>query len=564
MKLSPVWLTRLFILPAMAALCAGCGAPESGEPAGSETKPDTTQTTTAPVDEGTPEYGDAMVDNHSAEPPHLNILLSTADGYSNYIAGYIFETLLELDPDTLQMRPKVAERWEVSDDHLHYTFYLRKDVKFTDGVGLTTKDVKATYDLIMDPANDTADLRNYLQDIDTIDVVDDYTIRFNMKKPYFRHLLSLGLFNIFPAHIYTEGDLNKHPRNREPIGSGPYVFEKWETGGQIALVRNENWWGPKPYLARRVFRFIADDNAAFQALERHDIDKHEIPPEQWVRRTDSARFQKEFQKLVLDSPVPGYLSRFNYIGWNMRKPQFAEKPVRQALCLLFDRESVIKNVWYNYGEVAVSDIYYKAPDHDKNIKPWPFDPVRAKQLLDEAGWKDSDGDGIRDKNGVKLEFELSYSTGVPEYDQLGAVYQDELRRAGIRMNLNPAEWATFSVRVHERSFDACMLAWLSPPMYDGYQLWHSSQSKEGSNYPGLENAELDGILEEVRVTFDDEARYALNHRLEAILHEEQPYLFLYHRPGLIALDSRFKGVTVHTAGIDPLEWWVPVSAQRYK
>ncbi len=566
MKPSPAWLVRCGIALLVAA-CLGCGAPKSGDNAtdsASSDKPDFTQEVTAPKDEGTPEFGDALVENESAEPAHLNVLLATADAYSNYIGQYIFETLLDLDDDTLEMKPNLAERWEISEDHLHYTFYLRKDVKFTDGIPLTAKDVKATYDLVMDPTHDTADIRNYLQDIESVDVIDDYTIRFNMTKPYFRHLLSLGGINVYPAHIYGQGDFNKHPRNREPIGSGPYIFEKWETGAQISLVRNENWWGPKPHLARRVFRFIKDDNAAFQALERHDIDRHEVPPEQWVRRTNTDKFQKEFQKLILDSPIPGYLSRFNYIGWNTRKPQFEDKRVRQALCMLFNREQIIKEVWAGYGEVAVSDIYYKAPDHDKNLKPWPFDPERAKKLLDEAGWKDSDGDGVRDKGGVKLEFELSYGSSVPEYDQLGAVFQDELRRAGVRVTLNPAEWATFQQRVQERKFDACMLAWLSPPMYDGYQLWHSSQADEGSNYPGLKNPEVDKILEEVRITFDNEKRYALNHQLEAILNEEQPYLFLYHRPALVALDSRFRGVNVRTAGIDPLEWWVPVSLQRYK
>lgn len=555
-------LTRLTLLLVLSGLLVRCGAPEPAAPDSSAAPANPAPAAEATTD--TPEYGDTLVENENAEPAHLNILLATADAYSNYICSHIQETMLKLNNDTLEFEPHLAERWEISDDHLHYTFYLRKDVKFSDGVPLTANDVKVTYELIMNPANDTADLRNYLQDIEHVEVIDDHTIRFDMTKPYFRHLLTLGLFNVFPAHIYGQGDLNQHPNNRNPIGSGPYVFDSWTTGDRIVLRRNENYWGPRPYLDKRVFRIIQDDNAAFQALERHDIDKSEIQPEQWARRTSNPRFEKEFQKLVLDSPIPGYLSRFNYIGWNMRKPQFADKRVRQALCMLFDRESVIKNIWKGYGKVAVSDIYYKAPDHNPNLKPWPFDPNRAKQLLDEAGWKDTNGDGIRDKDGQNLEFELSYGSSVSEYNQLGAVYQDELRRAGIRMTLGPLEWATFQQRVHERKFDACMLAWLSPPLYDGYQLWHSSQAADGSNYPGFVNAEADALLEEVRITFDNEARYALNHKFEAILHEEQPYLFLYHRPGLIALDSRFKGVHIYTAGIDPLEWWVPVAAQRYK
>lgn len=564
MKRSPVWLTRLMMFPAIAVVCAGCGAPESG-PSTSAAPDASTPVSAAPADGATVEYGDALVENETAAPAHLNIHLSTADGVSNYIGSYIFETLLDMDDDTLDMIPNLAERWEVSDDHLVYTFYLRKDVKFTDGTPLTANDVKVTFDLIMNPEHDTANLRNYLQDVESLEVIDDHTVRFTVSQPYFRHPLVLGAINVYPAHIYGNGDFNKHPNNRAPIGSGPYVFQEWDTtGSQIVLVRNEDWWGPKPPLARRVFRFIKDDNAQFQALERHDVDKIDVPPQQWARRTASPRFEQEFEKLVLDSPIPGYLSRFNYIGWNTRKPQFADKRVRQALCMLFNRPLIIKEVWSGYGEVAVSDIYPKSPDHNPELQPWPFDPERAKQLLDEAGWKDTDGDGVRDKDGVKFEFELSYGSSVPEYDQLGAVFQDELRRAGIRVALNPAEWATFQQRVHERKFDACMLAWLAVPYYDGYQLWHSTQAADGSNYPGFVNEEADRIMEEARVTFDAEKRRALNHRLEEILHEEQPYLFLYHRPGLIALDKRFEGVVVHTAGIDPLEWWVPVAMQRYK
>ncbi len=564
-------LARFTCAAALAVLLARCGAPESATPAG-EPAPAGTPSAAAPGTPGgapaavveTPTDGDALVENIEAEPAHLNIVLATADAHSNYIGQYIFDTLLLVDNDTLQMKANLATKWEVSDDHLHYTFFLRNDAKFTDGVPLTAKDVKATIDLILDPLHDTADRRNYFQDIDTVDVIDDYTVRFNMKRPYFRHLLELGELNVYPAHIYMQGDLNKHPNNRNPIGSGPYKFDSWETGRQIVLVRNDNYWGQKPRLAKRVFKMIKDDNAAFQALERHDTDIQDIPAEQWERKTKTAKFEKEFQKLELDSPVPGYLSRFNFLGWNTRQPQLSDKRVRQALCMLFDRQQIIDQVFYGHGVVATTDVYYKAPESNKNLKPWPFDPARAKALLDEAGWKDTDSDGIRDKDGVKLEFELSYADAVPEYDQLGAVYQEELRRAGVHMTLNPSEWATFQQRVHDRKFDACMLSWLMTPFYDGYQLWHSSQAEAGSNFSGFVNTEADKLMEDARIEFDEAKRKVLNDRLQEILHEEQPYVFLYHRPGLIAIDARFRGVKVHTAGIDPLEWWVPTALQRYK
>lgn len=513
---------------------------------------------------GDPEEGDWLVENLSAEPAHLNPLLSTGDASSSYIGGHIFETLLKVNNETMEFEPQIAKSWEISDDHLLYTFLLRDDVTFSDGVGLTARDVRATYDIIMNPENDTANLRNYLQDIEEVEVIDDYTVSFKMKKPYFRHMLVLALFDVYPAHIYTKGELNTHPNNRHPIGSGPYIFSEWDTQSrQIVLERNKNYWDEFPPLDKHVFKIIEDDNAAFQALERHDIDIDDLPPEKWVRQAARPKFEAEFNKIVPDSPIPGYLSRFNYIGWNTRKPQFDDKRVRQALCMLFDRKLVVDEVWYGYGTVLSGSIFHKAPEYNNDIEPWPFDPERAKELLAEAGWVDRDQDGVRERNGVKFEFELTYSAGVPEYDQLGAVYQEELRRAGIKMDLNPMEWATFQERVHERTFDACMLAWLTTLMPDPYQLWHSSQAEKGSNYPGWKNDEVDEILETARTEFDHEKRIAMYHRFHELQHEEQPYIFLYARPGLIALDKRFQGVELYPAGLDPLEWWVPKSMQRY-
>lgn len=554
------------LLLVLAGVLAACGAPEPTNESAAPASGGETTAASAPSEEaGPPAYGDWLVEVTDAEPPHLNTLLATEDATGAYIAAHIFDTLLDVNHDTLEMKANLATDWETSEDHLEYTFHLRDDVTFSDGVPLTAQDVKATYDLIMNPKNDTLDLRNYLQDIEDVQVPDDYTIRFVMSKPYFRHLLVLGGLEVYPAHIYTKGNLNDHPNNRRPIGSGPYVFDRWDTGQQIVLRRNDNYWGKKAYIDKHVFKIITDQNAAFQALERHDVDIYQqIQPEKWVRKASSPKFEREFQKLVLDSPVPGYLSRFNYIGWNMRKPQFSDERVRQALCMLFDRDLIIQEVWYGYGTKIISSIYPKQPEYNHDIKPWPFDPDRAKQLLDEAGWVDTNGDGIRDKDGQKFEFELSYATEVDEYNQLGAVYQEELRRAGIRMSLNPIEWATFSQRVHERQFDACMLAWLTTLMPDPYQLWHSSQAESGSNYPGFKNAEADKILEDARTEFDHEKRIQMYHRFQEILHEEQPYLFLYSRPALAALDKRFHGVVIHKDGIDPEEWWVPTAMQRYK
>jgi len=248
----------------------------------------------------------------------------------------------------------------------------------------------------------------------------------------------------------------------------------------------------------------------------------------------------------------------------MRKPQFEDKRVRQALCMLFDRQLVIDTVWAGLGTVITGPMYQKTLEYNQDIDPWPFNPKRAAELLKEAGWVDSDKDGILDKDGVKFEFEISYASGVQEYDRLSTVYQEELKRVGINMKINPLEWASFIERIHNRNFDACMLAWLTPIMHDPYQLWHSSQAEKGSNYPGFKNAEVDDILQTARETFKREDRIEMYHRFHEILHDEQPYLFLYARPGLVAFEKRIHGVIEHNSGLDPRDWWVPANMQKYQ
>ncbi|MEK7794461.1 MAG: peptide-binding protein [Candidatus Hydrogenedentota bacterium] len=540
---------------------AGCGAPSTPSESSDAAK---SARPTTPA--GGPDYGDTIIEIIDAEPAHMNPILATSDGDSRYMGRYIFELLLELDLDTFEFKPMLAKSWEISDDHLTFTFHLDENAQFSDGHPVTTADVKYTFDMVMDPSNDTGPLRSYLLDIDEIKPIDEHTITFHAKKPYFGLFAQVSDVEIYPKHIYEGKNFNDHPLNRAPVGSGPYVFERWDTGQQIAMTRNEHYWGKKPaYIDKRVFRLITDDEAAFQVVERQEADLFQnMSPEKFTGRAARPQFEAKFQRLTPDSPVPGFLSRFNYIGWNMRKPQFADKRVRQALCMLFDRQSVIDTVWAGLGTIITGSEFHKLPEYNQNVKPLPFDPEAAKKLLDEAGWTDRDRDGVRENSdGVKLEFELGFASGVPEYVQLGAVYQEELTRAGIKCNLNPMEWATFQERVQKRTFDACMLAWLTTVVSDPYQLWHSSQTETGSNYPGISNAEADKLMEDARPEFDHEKRVVLYHRLHEILHDEQPYLFLYARPGLVAVDKRFEGVVLHKGGLDPREWWVPKAKQRY-
>lgn len=538
-----------------ALLCAGCGptAPSTDsapppEPAGRA----------AETEDGPPVDGDWLIARLPAEMEHLNPFTSQ-DAYSSSINSFIFDTLLDMDNQTLELIPKLAQSWEISGDRLCYTFRMRQDARFTDGTPVTAHDVKFSFDAVMNPAVNAPHLRNYFQDIISCETLDDHTVQFVSNKPYFRHLLMLGGLEVIPKHIYSEGDFNNHPRNRDPVGSGPYVLESWTTGRQVVLTRNDEYWGEKPHILKRIYKIITNDEAAFQVLSRGEMDTMDIRPEIWVNRTDAPNFTARFNKFEYFS------GGYSYIGWNMRRPQFTDKRVRQALTMLLDRETIRDTVYHGLAEIVTGAGFINDPEYNAAIQPWPFDPATARRQLDEAGWTDSDNDGVRDKDGTPFRFELLLPNDRPEYEIIATVYQEELKRAGIAMTIRQLEWATFLQSIQEQNFDASVLAWTTPPYFDPYQVWHSSQAVPGgSNAVGFVHEEADRLMEEARTEFDRDKRIQHYHRFHAILHEEQPYTFLFCRKSLVAADKRFRNTIVYPRGMDSKEWWVPTALQRYR
>ncbi|HXG30541.1 MAG TPA: ABC transporter substrate-binding protein, partial [Thermodesulfobacteriota bacterium] len=278
---------------------------------------------------------------------------------------------------------------------------------------------------------------------------------------------------------------------------------------------------------------------------------------QWARQTSSEAFKKNYDKLGYFTP------NYSYIGWNMARPYFSDRRVRTAMTHLVNRESILKEILYNLGEVVTNPFYINSPEYDRSIKPYPYDPEKAKMLLEEAGWVDHDGDGIRDKDGVDFRFEFLIPAGSDTGEKIATILKEELDRVGIDMQIRKTEWAVFTTRLNERRFDAVTLAWSMGVESDPYQIWHSSQAERGSNFVGFKNVEADRLIEEARTEFDRKKRIELYRRFSRIVHEEQPYTFLFCRKSTVALHKRFKGVKVYPLGLDPLEWFVPLPLQRY-
>ncbi len=501
--------------------------------------------------------GGWLIYHIGAEPATLNPITAT-DVYESMInGGNIYETLVKRDNSTLDIVPLIAESWKISDDKLTYTFYIRHGIKWQDGVPFTAHDVVFSYSKIMDPEVDAPHLKNYYKDIKSVEAIDDLTVKFTYSRPYFLALEFCGQMPIVPKHIFDKGDFNTNEAGRHPIGTGPYRFVSWKTGREIALQKDEDYWGEKPHLDRIVFRIINDPTVAFQVLKREELDLMALTPIQWSRQSGSENFKRKFDKLSYFTP------NYSFIGWNTKRPYFSDRRVRIAMTHLVNRELILEKILFDLGRIITDPFYINSPEYDNTIEPYSYDPVRARELLDEAGWVDHDGDGIRDNGGVKFEFEFLIPAGSETSDKISTILKEELDKVGIIMNIRNTEWAIFTTRLNERKFDAVTLGWSMGVETDPYQIWHSSQIERGSNFVGFANKEADRLIDHARTEFDRDKRIALYRKFSEIVHEEQPYTFLFCRESTVALNKRFKGVVVYPLGLDPREWFVPPSLRKY-
>jgi len=537
------------------------------------------QPTTLPIAIADPDYkdeGDWLV-MASTEPQKLNPLTSS-DAYASIIQGYILHSLLERDNNVpTKFIPSLATRWEISEDKLTYTFWLDKRARWADDTPVTADDVVFTYETIMNPTVECAHGRVYYVDVKECRKLDDHTVQFVYKKRYWRALSVLGGLQAIPRHFYETQELEQYrgdpkkykeefskafnKRNRDLLGNGPYKLGKWETGKQVIVERDQGYWRleKRPYLDRIVFRIIQEPQARLQALQSGAIDRTGLSPDQWKKQTAKTSFTDRFRK------DKWLANGYNYIGWNLRKKWFQDRRVRRALTHLTPRTLIRDKVYKGLAKIATGNFNAKTPAHDKSIQPYAHDPNEAARLLDEAGWKDTDGDGIRDKDGLAFKFELMLPSGSDTSRQIGSLVRQHYQQAGIEVSVKQVEWAVFLQFIDKREFDACCLGWSMGLEADPYQIWHSSvaDKERSSNFVGFKNAECDKIIEDARVCFDEEKRNKMFHRFHQIMHEEQPYTFLMVRYALVAVDKRYQDVRVYPMGYDTYEWFVPLDSQKW-
>jgi len=506
--------------------------------------------------------GGDLVLHFGNDPSGFNIIADRGM-YTDEVSYFTTQQLvIPHKDDPSKWGPGLAYSITTSDGGRTYVIELREDFTWHEPVvdrasggfewlrgehRVTAHDLVFTLDVIMNPqVTSAAPMRSYLDNLESYRAVGDFTIELVFSDARFKHREVLKALFPMPEFLYAFDEngrrfddevfgqrFQEHWYELAP-GCGPYRHTEFEPGVKVVLERNPSYpYGGNPF-DRVVYRILRDQSQVPRQLRTGELSLGFLQPGQ---------YREEVLRGTADSPfVDGSLSAgewweysWFYIGWNMRRPPFDDVRVRRAMSHAFDGDRILEDVFLGLGRRNSGPMPAIVDSYDDSIPPVPFDLAAAAALLDEAGWIDGDGDGIRDKviDGGRrpLEFDLSMFGTSDEFRVLATMYEEDLARIGVKMNPRPLEWNLLQKDIQERSFDAMTMAWSGQPEQDFHQVWHSSQATEplSSNYVGYADPEADAIIEEMATEFDHARRVELAHRFHALIAEQQPYTFFYTR-----------------------------------
>lgn len=464
--------------------------------------------------------------------------------------------------DNVYWQP-LSEAWFESGIKLAPTFFEKHKV--------TAHDFKFYWDALMNKyvsEPGAVALRNFLDDIKEIEVIDDLHFIVRWKTPKYVSKDLTGSLRPLPRHVYQyfpDGskiiedekedtyrtsslfalNFSKHWAKNVIVSCGGYFFDGMTERG-IQFKRNPDHYFPLEVLtegSNTVFRNSSD--TIWQSFKEGSLDTYVLRPEQ-LFELETFLSSTPYAEQPFPIKQIDYVSRsYSYIGWNQNRELFQNKMVRRALTMAIDRERIIRQSLNGLGIPIHGTFYVFSPNNNPNIEPWPFDPIQAKKILAEEGWTDTDRDGIIDKNGKPFKFSLNYFVKNQTSKAIAEYVQTALKEIGIEVNLNGLDLADISKQFEDKDFDALMMAWaLGSPPEDPRQLWHSSQAdlKGSSNAIGFRNSEADEIIDRLEFENNPEARTKLYHRFDEILHEQQPYTFLFTPKERLLYRSYIKNV----------------------
>lgn len=479
----------------------------------------------SPASDRAPGY---LVVGIESNPLQLDPRYST-DANSVRIGNLVYNSLLRAD-ERSQLQPELAENWRMLDERT-YLFNLRKQVTFHNGRPLTAADVKYTYESILD-SQSLSPKRGLLLPLEIIEQTGTHQLRFRLRAPHapFIEQFTLG---IVPAGSNTTANADRTP----PPGSGPFILQSVESGEKVTVSANSNYWEGAPALSGVVFKIVPD--ALVRALEfkqgaidfmQNDLEPDMLP---WLKNNTSADVEMNQG------------TTFQYIGINLTHPILRHRKVRQAIACAIDRASIIRNLLKDTVIEASGLLSPMNWAYDESTLPWPYNPARAKQLLDESGFADPDGDGPRPR------FRLSFkTTNIDLRRRIAEALKEQLLRVGIELELRSYEWGTFFGDVKNGNFHLYSLAWVGiedPDIY--YQLFHSSSTPpNGDNRGRYNNPAIDRLLIQGRTVVRRSERRLIYHEVQRLLAEDLPYVPLWWWKNVVVKKSGLRGFVPYPDG----------------
>jgi peptide/nickel transport system substrate-binding protein len=502
---------------------------------------------------GTPVSGGTLRRRLIGEPGTLNPILQTGLP-EQQVLQYLSRNLLDFDAG-MRLVPGLAEGYEVSPDGKEYTVRIRGDAVWENGKPVTAGDAAYTLRRIVDPKVAAPVFKSLFEGMESVEARDEKTFVVRFREPYAYRAMAFVVPLVPEARLEGRA-FARSPIARHPVSDGPYRLAAWKTQDSIELVRNPRYGGTPGNFDRIRFRILPENAVAYRSLLQDGVD------ETWIEQAIKERAQREPDFAACCRLVEFYNLDYDYIGLNDRSPLFSDARVRRAMTMLLDRGAIVRGLFKGSARIISGPWAPDSPAYDATVAPLPFDPAAARRLLDEAGWRDTNGNGTRDRNGREFEFELLVSAGSVVGRQIDEVFAGELARAGISATIRPIEWSSYVERIDAGNFEAASGAWsASDPNPDPYPYWHSSQwPPVGLNSAFYRNAEADRLIEEARREKDEPRRLELYHRLHRIFRDEAPAIWVVNASVKYAFRRDIRGIATSPLGLfgiwpGPLGWW---------
>jgi len=571
-------MRRMVVLVVIAALGAACGgdrpagAAASSDPFCQEVLPavdafmaEARDRYPTPDDE---RYGGTAVVGAGAELPFgMNAAVVQDYGSAQHHQFVNLMTLVDYD-EQFDPRPYLAESWEVAPDTTSVTFHIRRDVFWHDGEPTDAHDVAFTYRTVTDPATgfpNSTYWDHYVKGPDGVEVVDDFTVVIRLR-PHSEFLDAWRAVGIMPEHLLGDvapETLRQHPFGTQcPVGNGPFVFVSHTPQQQWVFDANPAFpaaLGGRPFLDRYVYRAIPDQTTLLTELLTENIDLYLQPtPDQAESIIENP-----------DTELVRFLGRdYVFIAWNSRRPHLADARVRRAITMGTNREEIVEVIQRGYGTVANSTIppFHWAFDPDPATAV-AYDPEGARALLDEAGWRDRDGDGVRENaDGAALSISIKYHPGNQRRQDMVGAMQAQLADVGIEVRQQVVEWNTLLGQIMDpetRDFDGFVMGLSVDFRLDDAGLFHSERSEEPLAWAGTSNRQIDRLLEELSRATDREAAMPLWAEYQKAIAREQPYTFFYFAERMSGVNERLQDVIMDARGewVNIRNWYIDPAAR---